>query len=413
MNRFGRTNLTDLSRPNPGAILKGFRTTTPINWVADEPFAFRLDTSLRSYSGSAPQQARNASTLMSAKRSNKKSTLELLYVPFFYWSFPFTFLYFGLPIYSKALGASATEIGGLFSAFTIATLILRPLVGWSLDKKGRKAFLVIGFGLYAAAMAAFALANSLSGLYLARFVQGLGAAFLWVTVYTIIADLTHSQERGQALGRLDETIARGGLLGIFFGLFILTIFPDNLGWRLSFFGYTALMGVGTYLVVRLVPETRPETPPAAKDNKPHSRQLLFLLIIVFITGASEAMLGPIYLIFLQDRFTTDIPVLALAFLPGGLITAFLASRLGSLSDRFGRVPMLTLGLLGSGIFRCYYRESLPWPGSSSSTRSLRSPGISPNRPRPDWSQTSQGYPPEVKGLGFMNSPGCLAQPSAL
>ena len=263
---------------------------------------------------------------MTRHRSAQNSSLQRLYIPIFYWSFPFTFLYFGLPIYSKALGASATTIGGLFSAFTLATLLLRPMVGWALDRYGRKAFLFTGFGLYTLAMGAFALAETLPGLYLARVIQGLGSAFLWVTVYTIVSDLTGPQERGQALGRLDETIARGGLLGIFAGIFFLTIFPDNLGWQLAFLGYTVMMGVGTFLVIRLVPETKPDLPPPNQATPPFSRNLLSLLLIVFVTGASEAMLAPIYLIFLQDRFTTDIPLLALAFLPGGLVAAFFAAR---------------------------------------------------------------------------------------
>jgi MFS family permease len=119
----------------------------------------------------------------------EKIASRVLHQPILFVSLSFAFLNFGLPIYAKALGASALEIGGLFSILTLSLALLRPAVGWAIDRFGRKAFLVAGLACYAGSMALFALAASLTGFYLARLVQGLASAMTWITVSTIIADL--------------------------------------------------------------------------------------------------------------------------------------------------------------------------------------------------------------------------------
>ena len=44
--------------------------------------------------------------------------LKKLQKPLLFWSLPFGFLSFALPIFSRELGASALEVGGLFSIST-------------------------------------------------------------------------------------------------------------------------------------------------------------------------------------------------------------------------------------------------------------------------------------------------------
>jgi MFS family permease len=278
----------------------------------------------------------------------QRPSAQSLHRPLFLWSMPFIFLYFGLPIISKIFGASALEIGGLFSIFTATTLLLRPVVGWTLDRFGRKLFFVAALFIYALAMGAFAFAESLSWLYLARLIQGIGSALLWTAANTIVADLTVPGERGQAMGRLNEITTRGGLVGAIVASVAMFALPQGLGWRVSFIGFTAMTFLGAVLAWKTVPNSRPAA-PVSQDKSVVTRQLLKLLAIVFITGVPEAMLIPIYLTYLQDKFTTDIATLAWAFFPAGLVSAFLAARLGGLSDRFGRPLMMAVGMAGSGI----------------------------------------------------------------
>ncbi|MEA3407648.1 MAG: MFS transporter [Chloroflexota bacterium] len=272
-----------------------------------------------------------------------------LHRPLFYWSLPFTFLQFGLPIYGKMLGASALEIGGLFSVFTATTLLLRPLVGWAVDRFGRKRFLVLALSFYALAMVTFAWARSLCTLYLARFIQGIGSSFFWISVNTIVADLTPPEGRGRALGRIAEITSRGGLVGVAVGFALTSLLSERVGWQIAFSIYALMTAVGTWLAWRDVSETRPSVSARMRFDYTLSRALITLLTIVFVTGASEAMLGPIYLVYLQEKFTTDIYTLAWAFLPAGLVSAFLSERLGQLGDRFGRVRMMALGMAASGL----------------------------------------------------------------
>lgn len=274
---------------------------------------------------------------------------QVLYWPVLLTMLAFGLLSFMLPIYARELQANALEIGGLFSAFSITALLVRPLVGWGLDRFGRKRFLVAALIGYGAALAVMALAESLAALYAARMIQGLASSLMWVTTYTIAADLSPQGERGRSAALVDSAVSQGMLFGSIPGWTAFMLLPVALAWPLIF-GVYALAALGAAaLAWRSVPETCP-TAAAPAEAKPAALHpwLYRLMAIVFLTGMTSALVAPIWLVYLQDHFTQDIQMIVWAYLPSALVYSFLPPRLGPLSDRFGRAPLMTLGLVVSG-----------------------------------------------------------------
>jgi MFS family permease len=85
-----------------------------------------------------------------------------------------------LPFYATDLGASATVVGLLVSAFSVAQLAVAPVWGRFSDRYGRRPAILAGLLLTACAYVIFAFAGSVAVLLLSRLVQGLGGGTIGV-----------------------------------------------------------------------------------------------------------------------------------------------------------------------------------------------------------------------------------------
>jgi DHA1 family multidrug resistance protein-like MFS transporter len=273
----------------------------------------------------------------------------ILQWPVLLGSLALTLLPFLLPIYAKHLGASALGIGGLFTIAQFMLILCRPAIGWALDRCGRRVFFIAGIACYTGAMGLFALASSLTMLYLAQLVQGLSTALIWTSAYTMATELAPPAQQGQVIGSIDEYSSRGALLGIAITVVLLSWLSLPTAWHLVFLSYALLAVGGLWLAGMQLPETRPPHSILAERQPLVWRPLVQVMAIVFVSQLCIAMIRPVFLIFLQDYFTTDVRLLALAFIPGTLIDSFLPSRLGGLSDRFGRAPLIVAGLTWTGL----------------------------------------------------------------
>jgi DHA1 family multidrug resistance protein-like MFS transporter len=130
-------------------------------------------------------------------------------------SLPFGILSFVLPIYGKEIGADAVQIGMFFSAFSLMTVLLRPVVGAGLDRYGRRPFLLAGLLGYAVTMFGFAFSSRVWVIVVARVLQGTASAFLWLTASAITADVARDERRARSFGRVDQSSNQGAILGTF------------------------------------------------------------------------------------------------------------------------------------------------------------------------------------------------------
>lgn len=282
------------------------------------------------------------------------STLSVLRRGLFYAAFPLFFLNFALPVQARDLGASAVEIGGLFTLFTISVLLLRPFVGIGLDSYGRRPFVLAALAFYVVAYGLFAQADGIIAMYVARFLQGFAAAFMILAVDTITADSTTEETRSSELGRNIETHTRGSIVGATIGFTLIGAMP-LIAWSLSFVIFAVAVLVALALVWRGLPETLPVESRYAGSHKLLDVQIVVrgplqrLMLILLISAFAGALVQPIYLIYLQDRFDLPMGVLAWAFLPSAFIFALLPSRLGKLDQRWGAVNLLCVGFLTAGI----------------------------------------------------------------
>jgi MFS family permease len=127
-----------------------------------------------------------------------------------------------LPFYATDLGANATVVGLLVSAFSVAQLAVAPLWGRFSDRYGRRPAILAGLLLTAGAYLIFAYAGSVAVLLLSRLVQGLGGGTIGV-VQAYVADASSPEERTKSLGWLSAVTSLGAVAGPAFGSLMISV----------------------------------------------------------------------------------------------------------------------------------------------------------------------------------------------
>ena len=292
---------------------------------------------------------------MNTNITKTERSLKALQAAMFFVAQPFFIMGLLLPIYGKDAGASAVEIGLIFSAFSVITILMRPIVGWALDRFGRRPFFVLGMLAYALTMVGFAYSDTVWSFVFVRLLQGAASAFGMLSASAIIADVTGDDNRAQAFGKLAQATSRGSIIGaiIAFTAYNSSSLLEKQGetgiQTLLFLTYAGFALIAFGVAFMRLPETRASSVQKSQKSIIWSRPWKLLILVTLVTAAAWTMTSPILILFLQEKLNASVDVIAWAFLPSGLVWAFFPSRLGKLADRFGRKPLMLAGLAISAL----------------------------------------------------------------
>jgi len=279
----------------------------------------------------------------------KTAFLKKLRQALFLISTPIVYINFALPLRAEDIGASAIEIGVLFSLFTAAVFFIRPIAGVGLDYIGRRPFFILAALFYLGANLLYAVHDSIMGLYIARLCQGLGFAVLTIAAETMVADVSEPKDRAKEMGANLAAQARGAMAGGFIAFSLVGAAPD-IAWLISFSIFATLSVYAVIYILRALPESRPARDATQDENEIEKPNLKFLLLVViFLASFAGALIQPFYLVYLRLRFDVEMIVLATAFLPLGIASAVFPRLLGKFADRSNRAIIIAVGLTASAV----------------------------------------------------------------
>jgi EmrB/QacA subfamily drug resistance transporter len=185
-----------------------------------------------------------------------------------------------LPALVRELGATTTDLQWVVDAYSLVFAALILAAGSLSDRVGRKGILLVGLGVFAAGSLAGSLATTPGELIAARAVMGIGAAGIFPSTLSLIANVfTERGERAKAIGLWGATTGVGIATGPIIGGWLL----EHFWWGSVFLFIVPVAAVVAGFIAATVPTSKdPDAAPLDRRGLRLSTAGMALLIFGII-----------------------------------------------------------------------------------------------------------------------------------
>ncbi|MED0960342.1 MFS transporter [Bacillus paramycoides] len=244
-----------------------------------------------------------------------------------------------LPLFIKEIGGNESQVGLMMGMFTIAAVVIRPIIGGMLDKYGRKSFIIWGLIFFGLTMLSYNLASTILFLAFLRVIHGVTWAVSTTAVGTAITDIIPDSRRGEGMGWYGMAMTIAMAIGPMIGLWVVQNY--------SFHGLFVLATLLSFMAVVLSLITKMPFAPQKEKGKIQlfEKSVLSITIVVF------------FLSFAYGGITTFLPLFASSidvnpgtfFLVYAIALTIVRPISGKLLDKYGEVfiilPTLCITIL--------------------------------------------------------------------
>ncbi len=253
-----------------------------------------------------------------------------------------------LPVFmGTVLGVSMFTIGVIEGVAEATAAVAKVFSGAISDYLGkRKPLVILGYGLAALTKPVFPLANSVTWVFGARFVDRIGKGIRGAPRDALIADITPAPQRGAAYGLRQALDSVGALIGPLAAMLLMLWLASDIRAVMWVAVLPAFIAVG--LLIFGLREPGHDPAPAAMRKvvyREHVRKLrLDYWLVVALGGVfTLARFSEAFLVLRADDLGLSLALVPLVMIVMNLFYSAFAYPAGAAADRVGRRMLLMLG----------------------------------------------------------------------